>query len=277
MSSFNPVTANELDYVYKKDAAGVVKTDDVFKASISGLNEKIYTTYPAFADNVWSESHYLYLGAASACAQASTIGGFVATNPGFVKLTSIWGTGPANSNPALIGVAWESGVPNWIPRLFDISYDLYIYAIPSGVTCTPTTISNGTAQRVSPASVQYVFDYITGVLTFIGPPAPVGAGNWDITARDSTDPQKTKYDLWITQGYTYTGATLTNFTTAVPGSTGPTGHTGYTGYTGYTGPTGITGPALTIYGVVFDGGSASITFPIGPVFDCGRADQYWLP
>jgi hypothetical protein len=267
----NDVTANQLDYVYKKNAVGVVKTDEVYIASISGLNEKIATSNLAFADNVWSESHYLYTGATAACAQPSSIGGFVATNPGFVKLNSVWGTGATPSNPLLIGIAWESGYLNWIPKLFGISYDLFIYAIPSGVPCTPTTIANGTAQRVSPASIQYVFDYTTGVLTFIGVPGPVGPANWNITSKTGTT---TTYDLYITQGYLYTGATLTNFTTPVPGTTGYTGPTGYTGYTGYTGPTGS---SVTIYGVIFDGGNASISYPIGPVFDCGRANPNILP
>jgi hypothetical protein len=200
-----------------------VKTDDVFKSAISGLNEQISTGGIVYADNVWTESPILYEGATAACAHASSAGGFVATNPGFVKLTSTWGTGVANPQKELIGVSWQSGLQNWIPKFFDISYDLYIYAIPSGITCDPTAISDGTAQRVSPAAVQYVFDYLTGNLTFIGPPTPIGPDSWDITERNLSDPTKTAYDLWITQGYLYTGTTLTNFTVPVPGSTGHTG------------------------------------------------------
>jgi hypothetical protein len=39
---------------------------------------------------------------------------------------------------------------------------------------------------------------------------------------------------------------------------------------GPTGPTGATGPMAPAIG--FDGGNAASSYPIGPVFDCGRAE-----
>jgi hypothetical protein len=39
---------------------------------------------------------------------------------------------------------------------------------------------------------------------------------------------------------------------------------------GPTGPTGPTGPVAPAIG--FDGGNAASTYPMGPVFDCGRAE-----
>jgi hypothetical protein len=51
------------------------------------------------------------------------------------------------------------------------------------------------------------------------------------------------------------------------GGRGPTGPTGPTGRTGFTGPTGPIAPAIG-----FDGGNAASSYPIGPVFDCGRAE-----
>jgi len=67
-----------------------------------------------------------------------------------------------------------------------------------------------------------------------------------------------------------TGATGYNGTT---GTTGPTGPTGYNGTTGTTGPTGPTGPTgeVVYSATVFDGGSASSTYPLGPAFDCGTS------
>lgn len=52
------------------------------------------------------------------------------------------------------------------------------------------------------------------------------------------------------------------------GFTGPTGPTGPTGY-GSPGPTGPTGPMAPAIG--FDGGNSASSYPLGPVFDCGRA------
>ena len=48
-----------------------------------------------------------------------------------------------------------------------------------------------------------------------------------------------------------------------------TGVTGGSGG-GSTGPTGPTGPMAPAIG--FDGGNATSTYPLGPVFDCGRAE-----
>jgi hypothetical protein len=41
-------------------------------------------------------------------------------------------------------------------------------------------------------------------------------------------------------------------------------------YVGVNGPTGPTGPMAPAIG--FDGGNAASSYPIGPVFDCGRAE-----
>ncbi len=70
-----------------------------------------------------------------------------------------------------------------------------------------------------------------------------------------------------------TGPTGYNGTAGATGATGTTGPTGYDGTTGTTGPTGSTGPtgAVVYSATVFDGGSASSTYPLGPAFDCGTS------
>lgn len=50
------------------------------------------------------------------------------------------------------------------------------------------------------------------------------------------------------------------------GATGPIGPTGATGSTGPEGPTGATGPVIPY---IFDGGSPTSTYFVGPAFDCG--------
>lgn len=62
---------------------------------------------------------------------------------------------------------------------------------------------------------------------------------------------------------------------ASSGPTGPTGPTGATG-AGATGPTGIgpTGPTGPVGpAIVFDGGVLGMSFPYGPVLDCGGIFQ----
>jgi len=51
------------------------------------------------------------------------------------------------------------------------------------------------------------------------------------------------------------------------GVTGSTGATGSTGTTGATGPIGATGPVVPF---IFDGGSPTSTYFVGPAFDCGE-------
>ena len=58
------------------------------------------------------------------------------------------------------------------------------------------------------------------------------------------------------------------------GATGPTGSPGYVGADGATGPTGptgigATGPAGPVTSYIFDGGSPTSNYIVGPAFDCG--------
>jgi hypothetical protein len=63
------------------------------------------------------------------------------------------------------------------------------------------------------------------------------------------------------------GGTESGGSTGATGATGDTGPTGEAGPTGETGPTGPMAPAIG-----FDGGNAASSYPMGPVFDCGRAE-----
>ena len=59
--------------------------------------------------------------------------------------------------------------------------------------------------------------------------------------------------------------------TGSTGPTGPTGVTGPTGFNGTAGSTGATGPTGPVIATVFDGGSASSSYSLGPAFDCGTS------
>lgn len=63
-----------------------------------------------------------------------------------------------------------------------------------------------------------------------------------------------------------TGQTGSTGSTGVQGSTGLSGPIGSTGATGIIGPTGATGPVVPY---IFDGGSPTSTYFVGPAFDCG--------
>lgn len=218
--------ANQLDYVYKSGAVGVVKTDDLTKSRIIPLNEQSYTTALTFSDNIWTESHKLYAGAAAALQVASEYNKpyKIAKTGALTKLTSRWGVGAPqgqNANPLLAGQTWVSNKTNWIPPLFDQkqgSYDIVLYAAPQGTAASDVVAGTALGKVISPLGSNYVFDYATGILTFIGAPGLVGPDAWNLLDTETAGGKVvTKYDIYIGQGYIYTGGTLTNFSGGVGG------------------------------------------------------------
>ena len=237
--SFTASRGNELDYVFKKNAAGVTKTDDVNvnAGRIISANEAVPTASFVYADGVWTESETLKLGPTTATATDSSLGGGVKvaksalTGTTFTKLTSVWGTGSiagtSSGNINLRGVTWLTGIKNWIPPYFGAQYGLVFYAVPRTQTFTTTQYNDGSpavtvAQPISALLTPYVFDYTTGILTFTeaaaggtyggtaaSPAVKVGPASWNLCSGSAN---VTTYDIYMTTGYYYTGATLTTFT-----------------------------------------------------------------
>ena len=233
--------SNELNYVFKKDAAGVTKTDDVNvkNGGILSGNELIPTTNPVYADKVWAESEILRSGPVTACATTSSLGEptkvavscYNSSTLQFTKLASIWGTGTvpgtSSGNSKLRGISWQTGLTNWIPAYFGATYNLIFYAVPRGQAFTSVEYNNGSpatavAQGISTLVTPYVFDYTTGVLTFTNaaggaaasagtsdsPAILVGPNSWNLCQEAGTN--QTAYDIYMTQGYRYTGANLSS-------------------------------------------------------------------
>jgi len=74
--SFTASKGNELDYVFKKNAAGVTKTDDVNVTAgrILSANEAVPTASFVYADGVWTESEILKSGPTVATTTDSSLG-----------------------------------------------------------------------------------------------------------------------------------------------------------------------------------------------------------
>jgi hypothetical protein len=237
--SFTASKGNELDYVFKKNAAGVTKTDDVNVTGgrILSANEGVPTASFVYADGVWTESETLKLGPTVATTTDSSLGGGVKVarsafnGTAFTKLTSVWATGSiagtSSGNTNLRGVTWLTGIKNWIPPYFGAQYGLVFYAVPRTQGFTGTQFNNGSplptvAQQISGLLTPYVFDYTTGILTFTdaaaggtyggsasSPAVKVGPASWNLCSGSAN---VTTYDIYMTTGYYYTGATLTTFT-----------------------------------------------------------------
>lgn len=180
----------ELDYLYKKNAASTVKTDNA-TTKILATSETIFTSPIISSDNVWTESATLELGPSFSSSIVS-----LRTR---VKMTSARGVGPNPDIVALTGVAWTSGITNWVDKKFHIGF-APTFEVASGTNPAPgdyTTIDNS-------SDYPMIFDYKSGVLTFLV--TPYAANGVDLTAKTGTD---TTWHVYIT-GYTYLGGTLEN-------------------------------------------------------------------
>ena len=83
-----------------------------------------------------------------------------------------------------------------------------------------------------------------------------------------------EFTLTYLYGTTNIPALFTNYYITfdiVGGGTSGTGGTGSTGPTGATGATGNTGPTGPITSYIFDGGSSTSVYTLGPAFDCGTS------
>jgi hypothetical protein len=112
-------------------------------------------------------------------------------------MTSARGVGPNPDIVALTGMAWTSGITNWVDKKFHIGF-APTFEVASGDNPAPgdyKTIDNS-------SDYPMIFDYKSGVLTFLV--TPYAANGVDLTAKTGTD---TTWHVYIT-GYTYLGGTL---------------------------------------------------------------------
>jgi hypothetical protein len=135
--------------------------------------------------------------------------------------------------------------------------------VPGSATQTGATGPTGWTGWTGPA----------GTATNTGATGTTGPTGWtgNTGATGTTGP--TGWTGWTgPQGIpgtaTFTGATGPTGSPGYIGRDGPTGPTGE-GYVGRDGATGPTGPTGTVAPYIFDGGTPSSSYVVGPAFDCG--------
>ena len=212
-----PLELSELDYIYKKDVASKVKTDSA-TVPLSSDTETLSTLPIVPSNSVWLQSDVLDQGATVAVSQG------VASLQTYVKLVSVHGVGDSQDYPALTGVAWSSGIKNWVNPTYDVTFSPTFYVGPS--TGTPPSSGGPFYTIASSIAYPFIFDYQSGILTFLNGVPQIPYPLNDITTGGSPA-FKTTYSIWVT-AYTYTGTTLAS--------------------TGSSGITGITGRIYRIYG-----------------------------
>jgi len=251
-ATFNRYAQNDLDYLYKKLAQLVTKTDDVTLRSVPVGNEPYNTSSVVYADSVWAQSSYLTNGAVAAVTgtpQVAEPGSVTATriqrNPtiladqwpswsdtsskNFVPMTSIYGfsTLPGTSSyPDLKGISWIANTqhqndanplnnnqgPNYVQNWVQPSIHPDFQPVFTVVINGDNPYTTGTRTAT--------FSLLTANYIFDYKTGILTFPSGPPTASGLTGPNVlSSYDLsrpdlynLYITGYTYVGQTLTNFT-----------------------------------------------------------------
>jgi len=164
----------EVDYLYKKVINRKIKTDGLSTNTIiSPANELYSSTEIVHSDYIWSDSSKLYAGPGP---------GVPATAQTLVQCVNIHNQPGTDVVTDLNGRTWNTQLKNWIPPEFGAAYLPLVYYGTSSGNAT-TTVDN--------TAYPYVFDYGSGILTFINTVPPyISSGNTTF--------------LYVS-GYTYSG------------------------------------------------------------------------
>ena len=184
--SLSTAKISELDYLFKNNAANKVKTDTT-ETPILADNEHIYTAKIVTSDNVWLSTSKLKEGAIAALAAS------IVVKRNYVKMYSVH----ISNVPALVGIAWNSGIKNWVDPVVHPDFAPKFYVALSTSGGPYTNLIDSTAE------CPFAFDYKTGILTFLD--APYNDNGFDLTELNGTS--NTKYNIYVI-GYTYSGRTL---------------------------------------------------------------------
>jgi hypothetical protein len=179
------VSSNQkIDLLYKQ-AFGVTKTDTETNKSPS--NEAIASPLLLRGDTIW-------LNANDIPAIAATVAGKVTsyTNASAAPCVADITTVPI----AGVYPTWKTGLTNWIPAEFGASYNVSVYIDNPGAA-NPSATGTQIFAAGSGGTGEFYFNYVSGVLNFIGGTIPAGLVSGKV--------------LYIS-GYRYTGPTgINNF------------------------------------------------------------------
>jgi hypothetical protein len=210
----------KVDLLYKK-YFGVAKTDLATNKSPS--NEAIASPALSRIDRLWTQALSI---PATAAATAGIVQAY--TGASAVQCTADTTTTPISS----VYPSWKTNLPDWIPSEFGSTYFVQVWVDSSGVG-NPTATGTQIFDSGSGGTGEWNFDYVSGVLNFIGGTIP--------TALTSS---KVIYVV----GYRYIGLKATNFSNISVGNINISGNTisSTSGNVYITGNLTINGPAVSI-------------------------------
>lgn len=148
----------KVDLLYKK-FFGVAKTDT--PANKSASNESIASPALVRADKAWVYADYI------PSTPPSTTDSYVKVYTGASRIECTPDTSSTPIGSPSVYPTWKTSLTNWIPPEFGSGYFVKVYIAPTG-TSGGTQISDSGSGGVG----EWLFDYQSGVLNFIGGTIP---------------------------------------------------------------------------------------------------------
>lgn len=148
----------KIDFLFKKIGFGVAKTDT--STNKAAFNEAIPSPLLMRGDQVWNEAEEIPGTKPSASNDYVTIIDYLETEE---DITS------SNNR------TWKTNQKNWIPVEFGATYQVIVYAAPTG-TADPSVSGTRLFGGGSGNNDEWYFDYSAGTLNFIGTNLPTAIG-----------------------------------------------------------------------------------------------------
>lgn len=148
----------KLDFLFKKIGFGVAKTDS--PTNKAAFNEAIPSPLLMRGDQVWNQADQIPSTKPSASNDYVTVYDYLETTE---DITS------SNNR------TWKTNLNSWIPVEFGATYQVVVYAAPSG-TADPSVSGTRLFGGGTGNNDEWYFDYSAGVLNFIGTNLPTAIG-----------------------------------------------------------------------------------------------------
>ncbi len=154
----------KLDLLFKKIGFGVAKTDT--STNKAAFNEAIPSPLLMRGDKVWNEAGEIPSSKPSASNDYVTVYDYLEATE---DITS------SNNR------TWKTDLTNWIPVEFGATYQVVVYAAPTG-TADPSSSGTRLFGGGSGNNDEWYFDYSAGTLNFIGTnlPTDIGTGTSNV-------------------------------------------------------------------------------------------------
>ena len=153
----------KVDLLWKKVGFGKMKTDT--NASKFAPNEANASDFIIKSTQIWAQDSSI--PATIPSANSSVVNVYLDSVSGATEFVE---DGTATDNRT-----WKTNITNWIPPTFGATYQLKVYAAPSG-TSDPQTNGTQLFETGSGNDDQWYFDYQSGILNFIGTNLPTAIG-----------------------------------------------------------------------------------------------------